>query len=119
MSYDYSSLQATAVRLIARFGTSGTLIQRGAPTGPQNRPTYGPDTTTAIMAVSMMVEAKDDGGETETEEELIVSVSGLSAVSIAAGDRIDWQGKTFSIVSVAPLRPGPTTLYWKVMVRHG
>jgi len=119
MSYDYSRLEAVAVRLIARFGTAGTLIQRGAPSGPANRPTYGPDVETAIIAVSVSSMAKDEPAETQTEEELLVSVSGLLASGISAGDKVVWQGKTMAVMSVEPLRPAATALYWKVTVKHG
>lgn len=113
-TYDYTKLKATAERLIAKFGKSGTLHNRGTETGPAYNPTQGVDSNTTITAVDL------DQSLVKKPGTLVEGVGRTLLVSTAAGiapttdDEITIDGTRHAVVDVRELNPGGTALLYEV-----
>ena len=119
MSFDYSSLKATAESLIDRFGQDGQIVTRGTLTGPGYDPTFGPDTVQACRVVIQEYSLKDRESALieEGDMKLLISTRGISAPDTA--DRINVAGQAFEVVRAMTLNPGGTELLHKVQGRRG
>jgi hypothetical protein len=117
---DYASLALTADDLIGEFGSTGTLTR----VTPGD---YDPDTATAtpastttqsIKAVVIDYEHKYvDGTLIKTgDKQCFVSAKDITAP--AQGDRLTWFGIDYQLVSVTPLAPAGTVLFYELQARQ-
>ena len=127
MTFDYAQSEATATRLIERFGQPSTLRQIeniGSEWAPDQATT---DTT--ITVVDLNERVRDNSGTLvgETRRTLLVSTSagvtikkankvvvGLTDAQVATAENalepVDWH----EIAEVRPLAPGGTIILWEV-----
>lgn len=119
MAINYTNLRDNvAERLIRENGKQATLIQPGAPTGPEWDPQPGPDIETEVMMV------ETDWRQFHRVETLVQVGDKFGIISTEAGVtpkmelhdiRID--GKRYQFVDIRPLKPGPVTMLWKFQAR--
>ena len=120
---DYVKSEATAQRLIAKFGQRAYLSKAGDITGTAYNPTFGPTTDWPITVVDISERVRDrDGTLVESAgHSLIVSTEGLDLVTLTKGDSI-YIGASgypetmtaFEIAEVRPLNPGGTVILHEV-----
>lgn len=121
--FNYGRMQATAERLIDRFGQSATLRRAGATTGDGWNPTPGAPTDTTLRVLDFNERVRDRDGTLigETRRTLTVSTSAgvvptkkdTIAVGIAAGDVVS--GTVFeAIIEVRPLSPAGVDLLYEI-----
>ncbi len=113
-SFDYAKTQATAERLINRFGHVGAIKRT-----TQSGPAYDPILTTASHPCSLVVLDialdKIDGTLIEASDKMAyVSTEGLT-INITTADRIEVGGVEHAIKVVRPLNPAGTIVYWEVV----
>lgn len=117
MAFDYANAQATAERLIAKFGQSATLKQT-ANSGTAYNPTR---TTTSHTCTVVVVDYKNfeiDGTIIKQgDKRVLVSTGGL-AVAPAVHDVLAIGGVDHAVLAVMPLDPGGTTVYWELQARR-
>ncbi|MDV3469012.1 hypothetical protein RZA67_09750 [Stenotrophomonas sp. C3(2023)] len=118
MSAFYNRMQATATRLIDRFGYA-TLLQRdGAPSGPPHNPQPGPATQHACTVVDL------DYSLTNRDAALVLKGDKLGLMSIAIDiepskdDRILLGGVPYNFVDLQPLSPGGQVLLYEFHARR-
>ncbi|MCR6502589.1 hypothetical protein MUO32_26535 [Shinella sp. CPCC 101442] len=112
----YTRLQATAQRLIAKFGQQGTvtrLVQSGPSYDPVQTPTDYP-----CMLVVMDYEDRAIDGTLilRTDKLLYVSTQGLSIAPDRA-DTISVGEQTFAIKNVKQINPAGLVVYYEVQGR--
>lgn len=109
--FDYSNVNLTASALIERFGrnmTLRTLVQSGSAFDPTVT-----NSDTSIIGVMTWYRANQiDGTLIQAGDKLLLT---HSAVTIQ--DKIVDEGKEYSVVTVDVVKPGGTTLLYKVQVR--
>lgn len=99
-------------------GYTATLLKPGSETGPTHNPTRGAATSHSCFVVAF------DYGETQIDgtlvqrgdRRLMVSSEGLS-VAPEPGDGFTLDGISWHVVSVMPVSPGGSVIYWKVQIR--
>jgi hypothetical protein len=117
-TFDYTKAQATAKRLIKRFGREVTLVIT-AGSGDAWNPVQSGDTQTLVAAVFDYKNSKIDGTLIKTgDKRLLISTEGATIApdlqhKIAIEDIED----EHSIVDLKPLSPGGTVVYWEAQVR--
>lgn len=116
MSYDYGKARATAIKLIAKFGTAGVL-RRTTDIGTSYDPTQA-TTDYLCQLVTLEYDLADTNGTTirQTDRLIYLSVSGMPD-DIAASDTIIAEGQEYSIVNVSPLSPGGTVVFYQIQAR--
>lgn len=127
-SFNYTRTRATAERLLSRFGQTGALRRTTSSADP-----FNPVQTTADHACTFAVldYAKKDIDGTlilQTDQMVYLSTSGLS-ITPETTDRLvvggTWQaspvkllGTPLTVVSVKPLSPAGTVVFWELQVRR-
>jgi hypothetical protein len=94
----------------------GVIKRKGANTGPDNKPVYGPELTynfTVILG-SFSERERADTAIKATDTKITVSVG---AVVPAVSDKIAIQGVDYQIYGVDPLKAGGIDLMFKVWAR--
>lgn len=116
--FDYLRSRATADRLIAKFGQSGTL-SRPVFTGPAHNPTPGePLNYPATFAVLEYEGNEIDGSRIlATDKKVLLAKKGL-IVEPATSDKLVIGGVAHSIVRVEPLSPGGVIVLWTLQCRR-
>lgn len=115
MSFDYPAAQAVATELIEFFGSTATLEKPGTMTGPAHNQTAGPATTSTVKAVEVESELTDrDGNRVERADKVFYIAA--DATEPGKDDRLQFQGDWYSIVSVMPLSPAGTNVYFECEV---
>lgn len=117
-SYDYSRLEATALRLIARFGMAGKL-ERPTWTGPKHTPVPGePEVYDAIFVIGSYSSREIDGTRIlQTDKKAIIAPS--LAVEPKLSDLLnDGEAGRLKIMDVKTIRPAITTLAYIAQVRR-
>ena len=114
MSIDYASIQKTATRLIAQFGRSATLIQRGAVSGPAWDPLVDEPAEIPIT----LVETSDtrspgpDGLAPNLKSTFLVSFDTVGVPT--KGDTILLGDLSYKVTGSKPLHPAGMTLLYEV-----
>lgn len=117
MAFDYARARATAERLIANFGQSATLTKT-ANTSTAYNPTRTATGYTCIAAVLDFRNSEIDGTLIKQgDKKAYVSTRGL-AVSPAVHDTLTIGGEVHAILTVTPLAPAGTVVYWEVQARR-
>lgn len=119
MTFNYDRLKATADRLIAAAGQAATLTHPGAKTGTPHNPTIGTPTPEAVtVVVEDYRNFEVDGARIQaTDKKVLLARSDLVAAPTTA-DTLTIGGDVHAIVSVKPLSPGGTALYYEVQARR-
>lgn len=113
----YARLEATARRLIDRYGYTSHLEREGAPTGPPHNPQPGPPTQYACRLV------ETEYSLTNRDATLVQQGDKLGLISTAVDtvplltDRILIDGRPYRFIDVQPLRPGGRTLLYEFHAR--
>lgn len=115
-AFNYTRLQDTAKRLIARFGQTGALRRTTLDDDP-----FNPTSTTADHACTFAVldYAKKDVDGTlirQTDQMVYLSVAGLS-ITPETTDQLIVGGAVMTVVNVKPLSPAGTVLFYELQVR--
>lgn len=114
-AYDYSKPEATAQRLIARFGRAGA-IRRTADSGDAWNPTQSAtdyDCTLVVTDYSLYERASGLIGA--TDRKVLVSTDGVS-ISPTSADKLVIGSNVYEIKRVDPLEPGDTVVLWTMQV---
>lgn len=121
--FDYARSQATALRLIERFGQKGKLV-RPTTTGakPYDRQPGTPERHDAVFAFDPdgYTEREIDGSRIQVGDRRVwVAAQGL-AVRPKNSDLIEEaDGTLYRIVSVDPVKPATVPVYYTMQVRSG
>ncbi len=116
-TFDYVPLQATARRLIVKFGQTGT-VTRLVNTGTSYDPTQTPTTFSCQLVVLDYEDSKVDGTMIKRSDKMIyVSTAGLTS-GLEQSDKITVGVEEYSIERLKPLNPAGTLLYWEVQGRR-
>lgn len=124
MGKDYNKSALTAQRLIIKFGASAKLIKNEGILIDSLKPYLGKHssqdicytTTCALLPIS----ANDkrlllEGVSVETSQQCYMEAVELT-VEPKIGDKIEQSGKTWRVVSIAPLNPAGTNVFWDMVV---
>jgi len=113
----YARLQATAERLIAKFGQVGA-VRRSTQSGPSYDPVMT-DTDYACQLVVMNYEDREVDGTLilSTDKKLYVSTAGLS-ITLERSDKIVADGVAFSIEKLKPLSPAGLIVFYEIQGRR-
>lgn len=115
--FEYARLQATAHRLIAKFGQTGT-VTRLVNSGTSYDPTQTPTTFSCQLVVLDYEDSKVDGTMIKRSDKTIyVSTAGLTS-GLEQSDKITVGTDEYSIESLKPLNPAGMVLYWEVQGRR-
>lgn len=114
--YNYGTLQATAERLIERFGKPATLY-RVPLSGPPHAPVQG----TPVEYPCKLVETENtitnrDATLVKTGDKFGLISTDMDSEPMLA-DSILIGGNRYNFVKVKPLSPGPTTMYHEFLAR--
>lgn len=115
-AFDYSRARATATRLLKRFGQAATLRQV---TGTGGDP-WEPTTTTTDVTVTVAVldyRAEEVDGTVIKRSDRRVYMAADGSTAPATDDALVIAGKTFRLVSVEPLTPAGTAVYFELQAR--
>lgn len=117
-AFDYARAQATAARLLAKFGQTGTLTVPGSSSGDAWNPTIGAATTETVTFAVLSFENRDiDGTKIKMgDKKVYLSASGLAAVpttdcTLTIGSAVH------SIEGVEPLSPAGVVVFYQLQCR--
>jgi hypothetical protein len=115
-TFDYTKAQATAKRLIKRFGRNATLkVLTGS--GDAWNPTQTETEQTIVIAVSKYSNDLIDGTLIKkSDKKIYVSTEGAT-IEPKQGHIITVDGLDHSIENADPLSPAGTVVYWEVQAR--
>ncbi|MET3648035.1 hypothetical protein [Phyllobacterium ifriqiyense] len=116
--FDYARAQATALRLLDKFGAAGSIVRDMSGSGPEWDPGEPVPTPFPCIAAILAIELKDVDGTLvkSTDKTAYVAAKGL-AIEPTTTDRLIFNGNSYTIIKVAPLQPAATVVYHKLFVR--
>jgi hypothetical protein len=120
-AFDYSRAQASADRLLKRFGQAGYLrpftVAGPVPYNPSKR--QGPDVAATFAVISYDAREIDGTRILATDKKALVSASGLAEAPTVKHRLVLSDGKTdYAIVDVQPIPPAETVVAWQLQVRR-
>lgn len=109
--YDYSSISATAQRLIDSFGRS--IIKRSSVMGgdPWNPTLINTDTAIKAVATSFKANEVDGTIIKATDKQY------LAYTEVTTADKIV-DDEELSVINVMPIQTGPTKIIYKIQARR-
>lgn len=116
MAFDYSNLAATANRLIARYGTTGTLTAAGTTSGSGYPKTVSAGATATCTVVLDQYDQRDRDGSNVTDRDMRALIAPNAGKVPANGDTLTVAGVTFNVRSVMPIMPGGTAVLYDCKV---
>jgi len=114
MAYNYGTLQATAIRLIASFGREVT-IRSYTETGPAYDPTLTP-TDTVATAVDVEFNEFNKGIWPIEAHDKNFLISSTSTVD-KSNKIVDSDGTVYSIVNLRTIKPGAALVLYDIQAR--
>lgn len=119
MAFDYAGIRdGTVIPLMQEFGTTATLQIPAPNTGEPYDPVRG--APTEVTATVLRTKVKSMDRQRLDVEQLdvayLVSPDGISADPELVDSLVDG-GTTYRVVHVETLKPGPTTMLWKLYCR--
>lgn len=119
MAFDYESIRdGTVIPLLEEFGKSGNILSPGVHTGPAYDPQPGADGVQPVTCLQVKLEQGDIDGKVVLATDSVYLVSPKNVTSDPTPkDRLQADGGKFQILKVRTVRPGSTTLIWRVIVR--
>jgi hypothetical protein len=118
MSRFYNRMQATAERLIARYGYATQLERDGAPTGPPHNPQPGPSTQHDCKVVEIEYSLTDRDATLVLQGDKLGLISTAVDIAPSKDDRIMLGGETFHFIDLQPLSPGGQVLLYEFHARR-
>ena len=118
MSRFYNRMQATAERLIARYGYATSLERDGVPTGPPHNPQPGPVVLHACKVVEGKYSLIDRDATLVLQGDKLGLISTEIDVAPALGDRLHLGGAVYHFVDLQPLSPGGQVLLYEFHARR-
>lgn len=116
-AFDYTRSQATADRLIARFGQAGKL-RRQTKTGPAHNPTISTTDYDATFAVIDFTNREIDGTRVlATDKKVLLKAGGLG-IFPTTEDQIVIGGVVHSIIRTATVAPAGAVVLYELQCRR-
>lgn len=116
-AFDYAKSKATADRLLARFGQTGT-IQRPTAAGAAYNPTPGaPGTHACTFAVLDYTDREVDGERVKRTDKKVLLAKASLAIEPGTSDKLVIGGVAHNIEAVKPLSPAGTVVMYELQVR--
>lgn len=116
VGFDYADARATAERLIRRFGQPGTL-RRVTSSGPDYDPVHTvEDFACVLVALDYDQEFVDNTLILSGDRMVYLSTEAL-AVTPALTDTLQIGGAAHAVISITPLSPAGTVVFWQVQAR--
>lgn len=118
MSTFYDRMQATATKLIDRYGYGTQLERDGAPTGPPHNPQPGQPTRHDCKVVELEYSLTDRDTTLVQQGDKLGLIS--TAVDIVPGkdDRLLLGGQLYHLIDLQPLSPGGQVLLYEFHARR-
>lgn len=118
MAFDYARSTATADRLLAKFGQTGTL-KRPTSTGPAHNPTEGePDEHACTFVVEEFKAFEIDGSRVLATDKKVLLAKGSLTIEPTTTDKLMIGGIPHSIVRIEPVAPGGVTVMYMAQCRR-
>lgn len=117
MSAFYDRMQATAERLIARFGYATQLERDGAPTGPPHNPQPGPATRYDCRVVELEYSLTDRDTTLVQQGDKLGLISTSVGIPPGKDDRLLLGGQLYHFIDLQPLSPGGQVLLYEFHAR--
>lgn len=118
MSAFYNRMQATAERLIARFGYSSQLERAGAPTGPPHNPQPGQPTSHVCTVVELEYSLTNRDATLVLKGDKLGLISTAIDIEPVKDDRILLGGVPYNFIDLQPLSPGGQVLLYEFHARR-
>lgn len=115
--FNYPGTAATATRLLKRFGAPATLIRAEGPPvyDPETGQTAPADVSTPTTAAVFAYDQKFiDGTLILQGDQQAYCMPGVEPMQ---GDRFQWQGKVYTVITVKPLAPAGTPVLFAAQIR--
>lgn len=117
-AYDYSRPQATAERLLTRFGRAGIIRRQGVIGGTPYSPVLGPVDYACTAAVMKFSTNEVDGTRIRADDlKVMVAAAGL-AITPGTADKLVLGSDVYSIVNAMPLKPADVVVYHQLQCRR-
>ncbi len=118
MSGFYERMQATAERLIARFGYATQLERDGAPTGPPHDPQPGEPTRHGCRVVELEYSLTDRDTTLVQQGDKLGLISTAIDIQPGKDDRLLLGGQLYHLIDLQPLSPGGQDLLYEFHARR-
>lgn len=118
MSAFYDRMQATASRLIDRYGYATQLERDGAPTGPPHNPQPGTPTRHDCKAVELEYSLTNRDTTLVQQGDKLGLISTAIDIAPTKDDRILLGGEPFHFIDLQPLSPGGQVLLYEFHARR-
>lgn len=118
MSGFYDRMQATAERLIARFGYATQLERDGAPTGPPHNPRPGSATRHDCRVVELEYSLNDRDTTLVQQGDKLGLISTAVDVQPGKDDRLLLGGHLYHLIDLQPLSPSGQVLLYEFHARR-
>lgn len=121
---DYTSLAATAKRLIEKNGRTVTITKMSQtpadPAKPHRARNPAADTSVTPTAVVVPFEREQvDGSNVMVDDKMVlVAQESVSGVDLQSFDRLTDGSDEYDIVKVKKVNPGPTSVVYMIQVRR-
>lgn len=117
-AFDYTKPQATASRLLERFGKAGAIRRNQIIGGTPFSPVTGPVDHACTLAVMRFSSNEIDGTRIRADDlKVYVSTSGLT-IEPTTADKIVIDGQAYSIVNATPLKPAGVVVFHQLQCRR-
>ncbi len=116
--FDYAGAQATALRLLDKFGAAGAIIRDVPGSGPEWDPGEPTILTTSCKLAVLKFENKDVDGTLikASDKKVYVAAKGLAIIPVTT-DKLIIDGVSHTIVRVRPLNPAGVLVFHEVQAR--
>ncbi|WP_313242157.1 hypothetical protein [Stenotrophomonas sp.] len=118
MSGFYDRIQATATRLIDRYGYACKLQRDGAPTGPPHNPQPGPATQHDSIVVEIEYSLTNRDATLVLQGDKLGLISTATDIVPTKDDGILLGGQLYHFIDVQPLSPGGQVLLYEFHARR-
>ncbi|MCO4316338.1 hypothetical protein M8997_004015 [Phyllobacterium sp. 21LDTY02-6] len=115
--FDYLEAQTDALELLEEFGAAGEIWREVPGSGPIYDPGDPTIQKTPCTAAILAIELKDVDGTLVKSTDKTAYVAARLAIEPTTTDRLQFNGKSYTIIKVAPLQPAATVVYHKLFVR--
>jgi hypothetical protein len=116
-AFNYARTRATAERLISRFGQTGALRRTTSSADPFNPVQTTVDHACTFAVLDYAKSAVDGTLIRQTDQMVYLSTSGLT-IQPETTDLLVVGGSPLTVVSVKPLSPAGTVVFWELQVRR-
>ena len=123
MRFDYAKSQATAARLVGRFGADAFLRQKGPPVAGDDpwAPSSSAPLDTPILALLSNYSDSDRQGTliAQGDRKVLFAALGLAPLGVtpAEGDQIVIGARVFTIQALTTIEPGGVPIFYSAQVR--